>query len=110
MLQRLTSRRSIVPFWIWVSLPQGGKLAILGFQVFQLVLLNWPPAFSLPTLVVLQMGSETVRKEFWGRVSLPRRTVGHLEDEVELTAHPQGETPKVAGTMSSRATSFASIA
>jgi hypothetical protein len=93
-----------------VSLPQEKELAVLGFQVFQLVLLNCPPAFSLPTLVVLQMGPETVKREFWGRVGLPRRTVDHPEDEVELTAHPQGGTPKAAGTVSSRATSFTSVA
>jgi len=86
------------------------ELAGLGFQIFQLVHLNCPPAFSPPTLVVLQMGPEAVRKDFWGRVGLPRRTVNHLEDEVELTAHPQGGTPKATGTVSSRATSFTSVA
>lgn len=79
--QRLTTSRSIVPFWISVAIRQEMEVAVLGCQVSQLVLLNWPPAFSPPMLAQIYMGPEKERKKFCSRVNWPWQSPALSQDD-----------------------------
>ena len=73
-----------MPFWNSVAIQQDREVAVLGCQVCQLVLLNWPPVFSPPMLAQIHMGPE--KAAFWKRVNWPWESPALLQDdEVMLT-------------------------
>jgi hypothetical protein len=68
-----------------VAISQERELAVLGCQVCQLVLLNWPPFFSPPMLAQIQMGPEKGKEVFWKRVNWPWESLAlSQDDEVTL--------------------------
>ena len=108
--QQLTMFRSVVPFWISVAIGQEREVAVLGCQVVQLVLFNWPPVFTPPVLAQIKMGPAEDREEFWGRVHWPWqsnscKTEGEEDDddddEVRLTDSPSRDTSLASTAQSS---------
>ena len=76
-----------MPLWISVAIRQERELPVLGCQVSQLVLLNWPLAFLPPVLLQIYVGPKEDKKAFLSRVKWPWESVPAPKeiDEVGLT-------------------------
>jgi hypothetical protein len=98
-----------VPFWISAAIPQERELAVLGCEVSQLVLLNWPPAFSPPMLAQIYTGPEKERKEFWSRVNWPWQSPALLQGDGATLIGSSSPITSSVWTSQSRSASVVSL-
>jgi hypothetical protein len=97
-----------VPFWISAAIPQEWELAVLGCQVSQLVLLNWPLAFSPPILAQIYTGPKKEREEFWSRVNWPWQSPALLQGDGATLIGSSSPTTSSVWTSQSRSASVVS--